>query len=99
MTSTRRPVVRRRAGTEARATPQLARIIREVTAAASRRPTLSAVRAEVQQKGMTWSQEGELLFPQDRTALLIELDELIERSGARAPAADFIASGLNGARP
>jgi hypothetical protein len=55
------------------------------------RPTLGAVRAAVQKSGVTWSKEGEFLFPQDRTALVIELDELIDRFGVRARAADFLA--------
>jgi hypothetical protein len=44
--------------------------------------TLRKVRDELQHEGVTWSREGELLFPQDRTALVIELDELIDAHGA-----------------
>lgn len=75
-------------GSEVRTTPELAAIIRALVAArrVARRPTLGAVRAALQKIGVTWSREGELLFPQDRTALTIELDELIEAHGARADA-------------
>jgi hypothetical protein len=40
-------------------------------------PTLEDVRADLQQTGLQWSSNGELLHPQDRTSLLIELDGLI----------------------
>ena len=58
---------------------------------ASRRtpPTLGEVRSEVAQGGMQWSADGELLYPQDRTSLLIELDDLIQQYGEAAPAFDF----------
>jgi len=76
-----------------RATPQLSAIIRALASArrVARRPTLGAVRAALQKLGVTWSREGELLFPQDRTALVIELDELIDAYGVRAKAVDFLA--------
>jgi hypothetical protein len=76
---------------ERRATPELARVIRAVAAQGARSPTLRAVRAALQKSGVTWSKEGELLFPQDRTALVIELDELIDGYGAKAKAVDFLA--------
>lgn len=53
--------------------------------------TLAEVRGALQTAGTTWSQEGELLFPQDRTGLVIEVDELIDVYGAGASAADFVA--------
>jgi hypothetical protein len=56
-------------------------------AATGKRPlTLRNVRDALQHEGVTWSREGELLFPQDRTALVIELDELIDAHGAGAAA-------------
>jgi hypothetical protein len=81
------------ARTGAATTPELAAVIRALMAAGrvTRRPTLGAVRAALQKGGFTWSKEGELLFPQDRTALVIELDELIDRFGMRARAGDFLA--------
>jgi hypothetical protein len=50
------------------------------------------VRLAVQQNNSAWSQEGELLYPQDRTSLLIEIDELIERHGNKAPALGFLSA-------
>jgi hypothetical protein len=44
------------------------------------------VRKALQKTRVTWSKEGELLFPQDRTALVIEIDELIEACGPGADA-------------
>jgi hypothetical protein len=56
-------------------------------AATRKRPlTLRKVRDALQREGVTLSREGELLFPQDRTALVIELDELIDAHGAGAAA-------------
>ena len=55
-----------------------------------RPPTLAEVRAELQQTGVQWTGEGELLHPQDRTSLVIELDELIGRYGADAPVKSFV---------
>ena len=53
-------------------------------------PTLEDVRADLQQTGLQWSRNGELLYPQDRTSLLIELDGLIAQYGSKASAVDFI---------
>jgi hypothetical protein len=93
----RRKPARRRArkppaGTVTRASPELSAAIRRLIAArrVARRPTLGAARAALQKSGVSWSGEGELLFPQDRTALLIELDELIDARGTRARATDFL---------
>jgi hypothetical protein len=62
---------------------------------AARRPeaalTLQDVRLALQRDDSLWEQEGELLHPQDRTALLIEIDELIERHGEHAAAPGFLA--------
>jgi len=55
-----------------------------------RPPTLDEVRAELQQTGLQWSSNGELLHPQDRTSLLIEIDGLIARYGGEASAADLL---------
>jgi len=51
--------------------------------------SLHDVRIAVQQNSSAWSQEGELLYPQDRTSLLIEIDELIEKHGKEASAVGF----------
>ncbi len=53
-------------------------------------PTLEDVRADLQQTGLQWSRNGELLHPQDRTSLLIELDGLIAQYGSKASAVDFV---------
>ncbi len=53
-------------------------------------PTLAEVRADLQQTGLQWSRNGELLHPQDRTSLLIELDGLIAQYGSNASAVDFV---------
>ena len=53
-------------------------------------PTLADVRADLQMTGLQWSRNGELLHPQDRTSLLIELDGLIAQYGSKAPAVDFV---------
>ena len=52
--------------------------------------TLADVRADLQMTGLQWSRNGELLHPQDRTSLLIELDGLIAQYGSEASAADFV---------
>ena len=72
---------------------ELSALIRAMArAAAGERPlTLRKVRDVLQRQGVTWSREGELLFPQDRTALIIELDELIETHGVKARAKDVLA--------
>ena len=55
--------------------------------------TLNDVRLALQRNNAAWTQEGELLHPQDRTALLIEIDELIEKHGKEASAVGFLPSG------
>lgn len=55
--------------------------------------TLNDVRLALQRNRAAWTQEGELLHPQDRTALLIEIDELIEKHGKEASAVGFLPSG------
>jgi hypothetical protein len=40
--------------------------------------------------------DGEMLYPQDRTFLVIELDELIERDGADTPARAYTAGARAG---
>ena len=55
--------------------------------------TLNDVRLALQRNSSAWTQEGELLHPQDRTSLLIEIDELIEKHGKEASAAGFLPSG------
>lgn len=52
--------------------------------------TLNDVRLALQRNSSAWTQEGELLHPQDRTALLIEIDELIEKHGKEASAVGFL---------
>jgi hypothetical protein len=44
----------------------------------------------LQGNSWAWTQEGELLHSQDRTALLIEIDELIEKHGMEASARSFL---------
>jgi hypothetical protein len=34
--------------------------------------------------------DGEMVYPQDRTFLVIELDELVDRDGAQAVARDYV---------
>ena len=53
-------------------------------------PTLADVRADLQMTGLQWSRNGELLHPQDRTSLLIELDGLIAQYGSKASAVDLV---------
>jgi len=55
--------------------------------------TLNDVRLALQRNSAAWTQEGELMHPQDRTALLIEIDELIEKHGKEASAVGFLPSG------
>jgi hypothetical protein len=86
----------RKAGPAARGSlgsPALGAAIRAFIAGGrvGRRPTLTDIHKALQ-KGVSWS-EGEIQFPQDRTALVIELDELIDRFGPRARAEDFAAPG------
>jgi len=75
-----------------RATPELCQLVESliVSSAVSPDATLSDIREVVIADGIFVSGEGELLYPQDRTFLVIELDELIERHGARAAARDFM---------
>jgi hypothetical protein len=58
-----------------------------------RPPTLADVRADLLMTGLQWSRNGELLHPQDRTSLLIELDGLIAQYGSKASAVDFVSRG------
>jgi hypothetical protein len=53
-------------------------------------PTLADVRAALLMTGLQWSRNGELLHPQDRTSLLIELDGLIAQYGSKVSAVDFV---------
>jgi hypothetical protein len=57
--------------------------------------TLGQVRVDVEKSGLQWSPNGELLYPQDRTSQLIEIDDLIERYGADTPALDLLGSKAN----
>ena len=78
----------------AHASPELSMVMKAVAADPSRTgaPTLADVRAAVQGGGTQWSPEGELLHPQDRTGLVIEIDDLIGRYGADARAERFARS-------
>lgn len=73
--------------------PELSARIRGMARAAPRERslTLREVRDELEQAGVSWSGDGELLFPQDRTAIMIELDELIDAWGPAADAKDLVA--------
>lgn len=90
--ATKQTTIRRPAS---KPSPELCAVIRTLVTARRRKagPALAIVRAALQGEGMTWSREGELLFPQDRTALLIEIDELIDAYGAGADAAGLITRG------
>jgi len=55
-------------------------------------PTLQGVRAALQESVSVESWEQELLHPQDRESLIIELDGLINEYGEEALAADFVAA-------
>ncbi len=74
------------------ATPELSNMIELLArdAQASSEPTLGDIRAPLLEPHVFWSGEGELLYGQDQTALVIELDELIEHYGTQARARDFI---------
>lgn len=76
------------------ASPALSMVIQNILASEGLKPlsTLADIRAALQAEGSTWSAEGELLFPQDRTALVIEIDELIDTYGADAHVCDVVAS-------
>ncbi len=74
------------------ATPELSNMIELLArdAQALSEPTLGDIRAALLEPHVFWSGEGELLYAQDQTALVIELDELIERYGTQACARDFV---------
>ena len=74
-------------------TPALSTLIADLiaTSAVTRAATLGGIRELVAGDGIFVSGEGELLHPQDRTSLVIELDELIESHGVQAHARDFAA--------
>lgn len=79
-----------------RATRELSQVIEDLigSSAVSAQPTLSEVRAVVLRDGVFVSGEGEFLFPQDRTFLVIELDELIDCHGMEAAARSFTGDAL-----
>ncbi|RPI46646.1 MAG: hypothetical protein EHM59_06850 [Betaproteobacteria bacterium] len=52
--------------------------------------TLREVRRAAQEDRFVRLEEGELSHPQDRTALLIEIDVLISEHGEEMPAAVFL---------
>jgi hypothetical protein len=52
--------------------------------------TLGAARYAIEHEHIVWSSDGELLHPQDRTSLVIELDELIDQHGMNAAALSFM---------
>jgi hypothetical protein len=73
-------------------TPELtAAILNIVPATQGHIPlTLGAARYAIEHERIVWSNEGELLHPQDRTSLVIELDELIDEHGMDAAALSFM---------
>lgn len=76
-----------------RATPALSEMIELLVAEvqSTREPTLGDIRASLVAPHAFWSAaQRELLYAQDQTALVIELDELIERYGTQARARDFV---------
>lgn len=74
------------------ATPELSKIIELLIAESpvADDPTLGDIRTGPLEPHVFWSKEGELLYAQDQTVFVIELDELIERYGAQAHARDFV---------
>lgn len=52
-------------------------------------PTLAQVRAALL-AGITWSDEGELLYAQDTGSFVLELDDLIDRYGPDACAHQLV---------
>jgi len=52
-------------------------------------PTLGDVRAALL-RGIIWSEEGELLYAQDITSFVLELDDLIDRYGIDACARHLV---------
>ena len=79
--------------TRRRASPKLSAAIERLASAPERKTlTLAEVRADLEKTGMQWSPNGELLFPQDRTSWLIEIDELIALYGEQAPALEFLSA-------
>ncbi len=75
-----------------RVSPELSAAIERLVKDPERKaaPTLGALRADLEMTGLQWSANGELLHPQDRTAQLIELDDLIGQYGEEASALDFV---------
>ena len=73
-------------------TPELtAAILNVVPATQGHIPlTLGAARYAIEHERIVWSGEGELLHPQDRTSLVIELDDLIDEHGMDAAALSFM---------
>ena len=78
--------------TRMRATPALSQMIDLLLADSPPgcEPTLGDIRSSLLSPHVFWSGQGELLYAQDQTALVIELDELIECHGAPARARDFV---------
>jgi hypothetical protein len=78
------------------ATPELCQVIESLigTKAVPPAATLSELR-NVLVEGI-FIGDGEMLYPQDRTFLVIELDELIECDGAHTPARAYTASARAG---
>ena len=78
-------------GARMSATPELCQVIDSLVASETvpAAATLCDIREVVVDGGIFLSGEGELLYPQDRTFLAIELDELIAVYGAAACARSF----------
>jgi hypothetical protein len=66
------------------ASPELHRLVERLVADASLppNPTLSRIRELLAGPGIIMS-EGEILYPQDRTSFVIELDQIIEKQARR----------------
>lgn len=79
-------------GPAAAPSPHLVRSCEALARSGGRPTTLKALRAALQREAVHWSSEGELLTPQDRTALIIELDELIDAHGPDAELAALAAA-------
>ncbi len=75
------------------AAPALSQVIELLIAEGktTKEPTLGDIRSALLAPHVFWSlAQRELLYAQDQVGLVIELDELIDRYGAQAPAHEFI---------
>ena len=76
-----------------RVSPELSELIEKMVNDPDREepPTLGEVRAALKHSGGADVVHVASLHPQDRTSMVVELDELIEEFGEEPPAIDFVA--------